>query len=177
MAHSIYKKVLRTCSFKKCDNCHKIQPTVKQCITDPNKRNTQNFNVQAIVINSYSLKLTHLVHHICSISWYDVWYNIINRNWVDTQWQQYSTHLHTNNTQNTENRTYITIKKLNIHNNKKLANLGSASRALSLWVIPWYLPYNWGKSTDKPQGSSMYKTSRHSTIQEQWTVKYAEEKQ
>jgi hypothetical protein len=25
-----------------------------------------------------------------------------NRNWVDTRWQQYITHLHTNNTQNTE---------------------------------------------------------------------------
>jgi hypothetical protein len=34
-----------------------------------------------------------------------------NSNWVDTQWQQYSTHLHTNSTQNTENGTYITIKR------------------------------------------------------------------
>jgi hypothetical protein len=45
-----------------------------------------------------------------------------NCNWVDTRWQQYSTHLHTNNTQNAENGTYITIKKLNIHNNIKLTN-------------------------------------------------------
>jgi hypothetical protein len=37
---------------------------------------------------------------------------IFNRNWVDTRWQQYSTHLHTNSTQNTESGTYITIKKL-----------------------------------------------------------------
>jgi hypothetical protein len=51
---------------------------------------------------------------------YDSYY-IFNRNWVDTRWQQYSTHLHTNNTQNTENRTYITIKKLNIHNNKNIS--------------------------------------------------------
>jgi hypothetical protein len=36
---------------------------------------------------------------------------IINCNWVDTRWQQYSTHLHTNSTQNTENGTYITIKR------------------------------------------------------------------
>jgi hypothetical protein len=35
---------------------------------------------------------------------------IFNCNWVDTRWQQYSTHLHTNSTQNTENGTYITIK-------------------------------------------------------------------
>jgi len=27
-------------------------------------------------------------------------YDIFNCNWVDTRWQQYSTHLHTNNTQN-----------------------------------------------------------------------------
>jgi hypothetical protein len=27
---------------------------------------------------------------------------IYNCNWVDTRWQQYITHLHTNNTQNTE---------------------------------------------------------------------------
>jgi hypothetical protein len=50
-----------------------------------------------------------------------IWYIcIFNRNWVDTRWRQYSTHLHTNNTQNTEKVTYITIKKLNIHNNKKI---------------------------------------------------------
>jgi hypothetical protein len=53
-------------------------------------------------------------------------YIIYNRNWVDTRWQLYSTHLHTNNTQNTENGTYITVKKLNTHNNKKSNNLGSA---------------------------------------------------
>jgi hypothetical protein len=51
---------------------------------------------------------------------YDMIYTyIFNRNWVDTWWQQYSTHLHIKNTQNTENGAYITIKKLNIHNNKK----------------------------------------------------------
>jgi len=27
----------------------------------------------------------------------------------------------------------------------------SAGRAPSLRVLPWYLPYNWGKSTEKPQ--------------------------
>jgi hypothetical protein len=44
---------------------------------------------------------------------------IYNCNWVDARWQQYSSHLHTNNTQNTENGTHITITKLNAHNNKK----------------------------------------------------------
>jgi putative component of membrane protein insertase Oxa1/YidC/SpoIIIJ protein YidD len=35
-----------------------------------------------------------------------------NCNWVDTQWQYNSTHLLKNSTQNTENGTYITIKKI-----------------------------------------------------------------
>jgi hypothetical protein len=39
--------------------------------------------------------------------------------------------------------TYITIKKLNIHNKKKkLTNFGIAGRAPSLRVIPWHLTYN-----------------------------------
>jgi hypothetical protein len=44
---------------------------------------------------------------------------IFNFNLVDTRWQQFSTHLRTNSTQNTENGTYITIQNRNIHNNKK----------------------------------------------------------
>ena len=41
---------------------------------------------------------------------------LVNCNWVDTRWQQYSTHLHTNSTQNntmkqnTQNEVSITIK-------------------------------------------------------------------
>jgi hypothetical protein len=46
---------------------------------------------------------------------------IYNCSWIDTRWQQYNTQLHTNSTQHTENGTYITIKKLNIHNNKKFS--------------------------------------------------------
>jgi hypothetical protein len=38
-------------------------------------------------------------------------YNVFNCNWVDTRWQQNSTHLHTNNTQNTDNGTHITINE------------------------------------------------------------------
>jgi hypothetical protein len=36
---------------------------------------------------------------------------MLNCNWVDTRWQQYSTHLRKNSTQYTENGTYITIKR------------------------------------------------------------------
>jgi len=55
--------------------------------------------------------------------------HLVNCNWVDTRWQQYSTHLHTNSTQNntmkhnTQNGTYITIRihkhknKIHKHNN------------------------------------------------------------
>jgi len=47
----------------------------------------------------------------------------VNCNWVDTRWQQYSAHLHTNSTQNntmtqnTQNGTYITIRT-HKHKNK-----------------------------------------------------------
>jgi hypothetical protein len=37
---------------------------------------------------------------------------LFNCNWVDTRWQQSSTHLHTNSTQNTQKGTHITIKKI-----------------------------------------------------------------
>jgi hypothetical protein len=46
----------------------------------------------------------------------------VNSNWVDTWWQQYSTHLHTNSKQhntmkqNTQNGTYITIRIHNLQN-------------------------------------------------------------
>jgi hypothetical protein len=39
-------------------------------------------------------------------------YDIFNCNWVGTRWKYNSTHLHTNNTPNTKNGTYITIKEL-----------------------------------------------------------------
>jgi len=43
----------------------------------------------------------------------------VNISWVDTRWQEYSTHLHINSTQNNtmkqniQNRTYIIIKYIN----------------------------------------------------------------
>ena len=70
---------------------------------------------------------------------YDIF---VNYNWVVTQWQQYSTHLHTNNTQNDTKQTiYRTTQQF----------WKSAGRAPSWLVIPWHLPYNQGKSTEKPQ--------------------------
>jgi len=55
---------------------------------------------------------------------YDIYYTIyfVNRDWVDTRWQQYSTQLHTDNSQNNtvkqnaQNGTYITIRIHNLQN-------------------------------------------------------------
>jgi len=71
-----------------------------------------------------------------------IWCSIfVNCNWVDTWWQEYSTHTH---------KQYI--ERHNNKNNTINSLIGkSAGRAPSLRVIPWHLPYNWGKSTEKPQ--------------------------
>ena len=53
-----------------------------------------------------------------------------------------STHLHTNNTKNNTKQT--------IHRTTQQF-WKSAVRAPSWLVIPWHLPYNRGKSTEKPQ--------------------------
>ena len=66
----------------------------------------------------------------------------VNCNWVVARWQQYSTHLHTNNTQNDTKQT--------IHRTTQQF-WKNASRAPSWLVIPWHLPYNREKSTEKPQ--------------------------
>jgi hypothetical protein len=44
------------------------------------------------------------VHRNCFGTYllYDIYIYIFNRSWVDTQWQQYITNLHTNSTHNTE---------------------------------------------------------------------------
>jgi hypothetical protein len=116
----------------------------------------------------YDTMTYDMIHNIiwCDMIWYDViWYIWYNDIWYDIHLTAIgltpggsSTHLHTNSTQNTENGTYITI-------NKFKTNLGSAGRAPSLRVIPWHLPYNWGKSTEKPQflHKSVYLILRRST--------------
>jgi hypothetical protein len=72
-----------------------------------------------------------------------VWCDIhifVNCSWVDTRWQQYSTHLHTNNPQNTtmkqktQNRTFITIRirkltKEYINITRKIHNLQNQTEA------------------------------------------------
>jgi hypothetical protein len=82
---------------------------------------------------------------------------LFNRNWVDTRWQQYNTHLHTNRTQNRE-RNIHNNKKVTYRTIKKLTNWGSAGRAPSLRAIPWHLPCYRGKSTENPQLGSLSTT-------------------
>ena len=68
---------------------------------------------------------------------------LLNRNWVATRWQKYSTHLHTNDIRNDTKQT--------IHRTTQKNFWKSAGHAPSLRVIPWHLPYNRGKSTENPQ--------------------------
>ena len=77
--------------------------------------------------------------------------HFVNCNWVVTRWQKCSIHLHTNNTQNDTKQT--------IHRATQQF-WKSAGRAPSWLVIPWHLPYNRGKSTEKPR---QYKLSTPST--------------
>ena len=83
-----------------------------------------------------------------------IWY-LCNRNWVDTRWQHHTTHL-----------------QQTIHTIHREYNSGSEGRAPSLRVIPWHLPYSWGKSTEKTsvrvaQYKNNEQAQRTNTIQEQ----------
>jgi hypothetical protein len=50
----------------------------------------------------------------CIIIWH-IWYDIFNCNWVATRWQLFSTHIHTNNTENDTKQTiHKTTKKHSI---------------------------------------------------------------
>jgi hypothetical protein len=98
-----------------------------------NKFNVRTFVVPELGFQGEQIKIPEKV-----VKWYNI---SVNCNWVDTRWQ-YSTHLHTNNTQN---------KTINNKNNTTNNLTGkSGGRARSLRVIPWHLPYNWGKSTKNP---------------------------
>jgi hypothetical protein len=88
-----------------------------------------------------------------------------------------STHLHTNNKQNTESGTYITMKKLgtSITIKEFKTNLGSADRAPSLRVISWHLPYDRGKSTENPVRGAA-RTSQADTVQYKKSEQYNTQK-
>jgi len=77
-----------------------------------------------------NLTLSSIIDIVISL---DVIYDIdifVNCNWVDTRWQTYSTHLHTNNKQNDTKQT--------IHRTKQQF-WKSVGRAPSWLVILWHL--------------------------------------
>ena len=76
----------------------------------------------------------------------------VNCNWVVTRWQQYSTHLHTNNIQNDTKQTIHRITQ---------KFWKSLDRAPSWLVIPWHLPYNCRKSKETPQSGQPKSASWH----------------
>ena len=95
-------------------------------------------------------------------NWYDmmIWYDIfVNCNWVVTRWQQYSTHLHKNNTQNDTKQT--------IHRTTQQF-WKRAGRALSWLVIPWHLPYNRGKRNELFQEICQYLVLRSNPTHAHW---------
>ena len=67
---------------------------------------------------------------------YDIF---VNCNWVVTRWQYTFTH-----------KQYKEQYKTTIHTTTQQF-WKSAGRAPSCLVLPWHLPYNRGKSTEKPQ--------------------------
>jgi hypothetical protein len=82
---------------------------------------------------------------------YDIF---VNCKWVATRWQLYNTHLHTSNTQNNTKQTiHRTTQNLSTTQNLRTIQKvwKSAGRAPTWQVLPWHLPYNWGKSMEKPQ--------------------------
>ena len=98
-----------------------------------------------ISLNNYQQRVSafknHKVGDIYMLQYYE-WTRLnriididifVNCNLVDPRWQQYSTHLHPNNTQNDTKQT--------IHRTTQQLG-GVAGRALSWLVIPWHLPYN-----------------------------------
>ena len=67
----------------------------------------------------------------------------VNCNWVAARWQQYSTHLHTNNTHTTTQNQQYTEQHKNFGKVRAVPHLCG--------FLSWHLTYNWGKSTEKPQ--------------------------
>jgi hypothetical protein len=72
----------------------------------------------------------HFIIIYFNCSWVDTRWQQYSTHLVDTRWQRYSTHLHTNSTQKTQNGTYITIKI------KKIGNWG-----LCLVFASYTLPF------------------------------------
>jgi len=57
--------------------------------------------------------------------WYMLWYDIfVNYNWIETRWQSYNTHIHTNNTENDTKQTIHRTTQKYIEQHKNLEECG-----------------------------------------------------
>jgi hypothetical protein len=77
-----------------------------------------------------------------------IWYIFVNCNWDDTRWQYYSTHLHTNNTQNNTNnnwlrRVWAVPRLCELYpgiclttEEKARKNLSQGSRRVQVYILP-----------------------------------------
>jgi hypothetical protein len=86
----------------------------------------------------------------CDMIWYVIWYMI----WYDMiYFTAIGRHQVAVVQYTCANKEYIeqhSRRKQYIEQRNSLIRK-SADRAPCLRVIPWHLPYNWGKSTEKPQ--------------------------
>jgi hypothetical protein len=86
---------------------------------------------QTATFNLYITKILVSYDMIYIYIYIYIYIHIFNRSWVDTRWQQFITHLHTNSTHNTEiGKKYIEGK------------IGKCRPCPVLRIIPWHLPYN-----------------------------------
>jgi hypothetical protein len=79
-----------------------------------------------VFLNIFNLKMTHVTGTYCfDMIRYDIYLTAIGL----TPGGSSTVHIYIQTTQNTENGTYITIKKLTYVTVKKLTDLGSEGRA------------------------------------------------
>jgi hypothetical protein len=91
----------------------------------------------------YFLKLASSYSHL----WYMIWYIYVYLTTIGlTPGGSSTSHIYTQTLERTQNNT-------------EKEKLGSAGRAPSLRVIPWHLPYNWVKSTEKRVRVAQYKNN------------------
>ena len=91
---------------------------------------------QCICLTTEERARKNLSYKICVTVEYDIF---VNCNWVVTRWQYTFTH-----------KQYIEQYKTTIHTTTQQF-WKIAGRAPSWLVLHWHLPYNRGKSTEKPQ--------------------------
>jgi septal ring factor EnvC (AmiA/AmiB activator) len=96
-----------------------VETEVKRLTVLLNEKERENTNLKAELDELKEMIKSNEIAAEGKSCWYMVLFiSLFNFNWVDAQWQQYSSHLNINSTQNTPNRTYITNTNLNMHNKK-----------------------------------------------------------